>query len=99
MADEKPRPVDIAWVVEELRFTANENAQGMPLEVLLRRNESPEYEGAWLLVQWWRRLQELAPDNPEAAEMLSLVTGTITEEEWPEDDLNPHPLLKLLPKS
>lgn len=58
----------------------------MPLEVLLRRKESPEFEAAWLLVQWWRKLDEIKDRVPEAAEMLALVQGTVTDEEWPDDD-------------
>lgn len=96
MTNENPKPIDIAWVVEELRFTANENAQGMPLAVLLSRKESPEFEAAWLLVQWWRKLVELSGTNADARAMLSLVTGQITEEEWPDNDRTPPDLLNCL---
>ncbi|CAI9119559.1 hypothetical protein [Brytella acorum] len=94
MAIDEPDPIDIGWVVEELRLVANENVQGMPLNVLLRRKETPEFEAAWLLVQWWRKLVEIADRVPQAAEMLALVRGEITEEEWPDDDRSLPELLK-----
>jgi len=79
-----PEPIDVGWVVEELRMVAHENADCGALEPALMARESPEYAGAWLIVQWWRYLVEAAPRDTKAAAMLSLIKGEITEDDWPE---------------
>lgn len=65
-------------------MVAHDNADCGALEPVLMVRQSPEYAGAWLIVQWWRYLVEAAPCDAKAAEMLSLVKGQITEDDWPE---------------
>jgi len=83
-------------VVNELGRVAYENADCGGFEPTLMVRQSPEYLAAWLLVQWHRALEGAAPDDPRASWMLTLVKGTVTDEDWPDgsDNISP-PDLKL----
>jgi len=83
-------------VVNELVRVAYENADCGGFEPTLMARQSPEYLAAWLLVQWHRALEGAFPDAHRTDEMLALVKGAITDEDWPNgsDNINP-PDLKL----